>query len=87
MKRILLLLLMIILVACKPPQKIKYETRAVWMSRFEFAQHKNAQESQRYIRDAFKRFKKAGLNVVIYQVRGNGDAFYQSQYEPWSYML
>lgn len=37
----------------------------------------------RYL-DAFKRY---GLNTVMFQVRCEADAFYQSRYEPWSYYL
>ncbi len=73
--------------ACRPPELRKHEIRAVWMSRFEYAQNKDSEASKTYIRDAFRRFRKAGLNVVIFQVRGNADAFYQSAYEPWSRML
>ena len=83
----LILFLLLSSTACRQPLLSKYETRAVWMSRFEYAQDKTSEESQTYIREAFRRFHEAGMNVIIFQVRGNGDAFYQSQYEPWSDML
>lgn len=83
----LILLLLLSSTACRPPFLTKYETRAVWMSRFEYAQDKTAEESQTYIRESFRQFHEAGINVIIFQVRGNGDAFYRSQLEPWSDML
>jgi uncharacterized lipoprotein YddW (UPF0748 family) len=31
--------------------------------------------------------KKAGINAILFQVRAEGDALYQSKYEPWSRYL
>lgn len=91
MKRILSLLILILLTAihfsCKTPLVKKHEIRAVWMSRFEYAQDKTAEESKQYIQDSFRKFAGAGFNLVIFQVRGNADAFYQSDHEPWSKLL
>jgi uncharacterized lipoprotein YddW (UPF0748 family) len=81
------IIFLFILISCKKPELRKYETRAVWMSRFEYAQDKTPEESQQYIKDTFQKFHNAGLNLVIFQVRGNGDAFYKSKYEPWSDLL
>lgn len=89
LKKITLLLFMFLLIlpACKKPQLKKYEIRAVWMSRFEYAQGKSAQQSKAFIRKAFQKFHKAGINLILFQVRGNADAFYHSNYEPWSNLL
>lgn len=84
---LLLFLFLLVLPACKKPALKKYEIRAVWMSRFEYAQGKSSEESKAFIRNAFQKFHKAGINLILFQVRGNGDAFYQSQYEPWSNLL
>ena len=73
--------------SCKIPESGKYEVRAVWMSRFEYARDKSVQESKQHIASSFKKFARAGMNVILFQVRGNGDAFYNSDYEPWSAML
>lgn len=73
--------------SCKVPPVKKHEVRAVWMSRFEYAQGKSAHESKQYIRSSFRQFHDAGLNMILFQVRGNGDAFYHSRYEPWSDLL
>jgi len=53
------------------------ETRALWMSRFEYA-------SEQDVRAAMQRAAEAGFNVVYFQVRGRADAFYRSSYEPWA---
>jgi uncharacterized lipoprotein YddW (UPF0748 family) len=53
------------------------ETRALWVSRFEYA---TAQD----VRTAMQRAADAGFNVVYLQVRGRADAFYRSSLEPWA---
>ena len=35
----------------------------------------------------FNKLKKTNVNVVVFQIRTEADAFYQSSYEPWSYWL
>lgn len=68
----------------------KREARGVWMSRFEYATDRtrnNPEAGRALIRDVFERSRKARFNMVFFQVRGNGDAFYRSAYEPWSAML
>ncbi|HGY54997.1 MAG TPA: hypothetical protein ENK44_04805 [Caldithrix abyssi] len=85
---LLLVLLLALIASCgKQPGPQKRETRAVWMSRFEYAQGKTAKQAKAYIRDSFQKFAAAGFNTVLFQVRGQADAFYRSQYEPWSKML
>ncbi len=68
----------------------KREARGVWMSRFEYTGDTVAfspEESQRRIREVFEQARRAKFNMVIFQVRGNGDAFYKSAHEPWSQRL
>ncbi|MGH2566859.1 MAG: glycoside hydrolase family 10 protein, partial [Bacteroidota bacterium] len=68
----------------------KREARGVWMSRFEYADdssRSNPDRAQRRIREVFEQARRAKFNMVFFQVRGNGDAFYRSAYEPWSLML
>lgn len=60
------------------------------MSRFEYAvdsARTNPAVAQAMIRSVFERARKARLNMVFFQVRGNADAFYRSSLEPWSAML
>ena len=35
----------------------------------------------------FDDLKKAGVNAILFQLRSESDAFYQSSLEPWSYYL
>jgi uncharacterized lipoprotein YddW (UPF0748 family) len=53
------------------------ETRALWVSRFEYA-------TEQDVRTAMQRAGDAGFNVVYFQVRGRADAFYRSSLEPWA---
>lgn len=53
------------------------ETRALWVSRFEFA-------SARDVVEIMERAGEAGFNLVYFQVRGRADAFYRSSLEPWA---
>jgi uncharacterized lipoprotein YddW (UPF0748 family) len=68
----------------------KREARGVWMSRFEYSgegRRADPQASQAYIRAVFARARRARLNMVFFQVRGNGDAYYRSSLEPWAESL
>jgi len=53
------------------------ETRALWVSRFEYA-------SPEDLAEVMDRASEAGFNLVYLQVRGRADAFYRSSYEPWA---
>ncbi|GEM_PF-670522 len=66
------------------------ELRGVWMSRFDYAESfpSHDQDSIRqYIAKSFQQIRAANLNVVFFQIRGNGDVLYPSRYEPWSALL
>ena len=70
-----------------PPSR---ELRGVWMSRFDYTQNLSTTQKeviQEYIRGSFETVKNANCNTVFFQVRGNGDVFFQSSYEPWSHLL
>lgn len=56
------------------------ETRALWVSRFEYA-------SSDDLARIMERASEAGFNLVYLQVRGRADAFYRSSYEPWAASL
>jgi uncharacterized lipoprotein YddW (UPF0748 family) len=51
------------------------ETRALWIVRFTLT-------SPEAIRASVKRAKESGFTDLVVQVRGRGDAFYRSQWEP-----
>jgi uncharacterized lipoprotein YddW (UPF0748 family) len=58
------------------------EARALWVNRFEYT----ASDSTS-IRRIFDKAKEANLNVVYFQVRGQGDAYYYSDLEPCAIAL
>lgn len=53
------------------------EVRAVWVTRWQYTSVKDIQNVMQNIKDN-------NFNTVFFQVRGQGDAFYKSKYEPWS---
>ena len=68
----------------------KREARGVWMSRFEYAggpNQNNPAAAQQRIRTVFEKARAARMNMVFFQVRGNGDVLYRSEVEPWSTVL
>jgi len=68
----------------------KREARGVWVSRFEYANEQvrnNPAAGRDVILSVFERARKAKFNMVFFQVRGNADALYRSQLEPWSALL
>jgi len=60
-----------------PGPRLADPTRAVWVTRFDY---RTADDVVRIMDDC----KRAGLNTVVFQVRGNGTAFYRSRLEPWA---
>jgi uncharacterized lipoprotein YddW (UPF0748 family) len=56
------------------------EARAIWVNRFEY-------NSAADIREIIDRVASANLNVVYFQVRGQGDAYYRSALEPCAIRL
>ena len=73
---------------CKDKYNTKREFRGVWLSRFDFTRgDTNLEIMKNRISNAMKNIRASKMNVVIFQVRGNADAFYKSDYEPWSKML
>ena len=56
------------------------ELRALWVTRWDF---RTAED----IRIIAERAADANFNALFFQVRGNADALYRSQIEPWSALL
>ncbi|WP_447641009.1 MULTISPECIES: glycoside hydrolase family 10 protein [Chitinophagaceae] len=66
----------------------KKEMRAVWMATaygLDWPQsiYDVAAQKQQYI-DYLDKFKSLNINAIFVQIKGMGDAFYSSPYEPWS---
>ncbi|MBP6230186.1 MAG: family 10 glycosylhydrolase [Paludibacteraceae bacterium] len=67
----------------------KREFRGVWMHTVfndEYPRMNNEQ-MKRFLVQRLDKYQAVGINVLIYQVRPEADAFYKSAYEPWSRYL
>lgn len=63
------------------------EMKGVWISYLEYGRiltEKTKEEFSASIRQMFDNVKNKGLNTVVVQVRSHGDAYYPSEYYPWS---
>ncbi len=60
-----------------PPEQQMRETRALWVSRWDFKEHPDVQA-------IVDKAAEAHMNVIFFQVRGQADALYPSPLEPWS---
>jgi len=61
---------------CQGP-RIRGPIRAIWVTRFDY---RTPDDVKQIIDDC----AAAGFNVILFQVRGNGTAFYRSKLEPWA---
>ncbi len=61
------------------PPKPK-EFRAVWVTRFAYSKPAD-------VKRLIQKAADAGFNVVFFQIRGNGDAYYRSSLVPWAKRL
>lgn len=70
----------------------KYEFRAVWIATVDnidwpsYGNTNTENQKAEFIR-ILDMHQRNGMNAVVVQVRPSGDAFYPSQYEPWSQWL
>lgn len=67
----------------------KREFRGAWLHTVFQQQYgsKSTAELQAYLTDQLDKLQAAGVNAVLFQVRPSADAFYASNYEPWSRFL
>lgn len=76
----------------KPPSTVELklprkEMRAVWIATvwgIDWPKSTSMDVQKKEYTDMLDRFKDLKFNTVFVQVRGMGDAFYSSDYEPWS---
>lgn len=70
-------------------QNPKREFRGAWLHTINQGQYarQSTEENKAYLRDQLDKLQAAGCNAVIWQVRPSADAFYESNYEPWSRFL
>lgn len=67
----------LVLAGCQPQAKRIEPVRAIWVTRFDY---KTPDDVARIVDNC----AHAGFNTILFQVRGNGTAFYNSAYEPWA---
>ena len=70
-------------------QNPKREFRGAWMHTVYQEQYKrqNTAANKDYLSRQLDSLKAMGINAVIFQVRPQADAFYDSRLEPWSCFL
>jgi len=72
--------ILILLLFTKNDKNFTSKTYAIWVPRFEYAS----------VEDVYKIIKNCadlGFTDILFQVRGNGTVYYESNYEPWAYEL
>lgn len=62
---------------CQVGPRVNQPMRAIWVTRFDY---KTSEDVTRIIENC----ADAGFNAIMFQVRGNGTAFYDSNFEPWA---
>ena len=75
--------------SANPHTPIKREFRAAWLPtiyRGEYAKL-SRDEARQLLSNRLALLQRMGCNAVFFQVRAEGDAFYQSSLEPWSRYL
>jgi uncharacterized lipoprotein YddW (UPF0748 family) len=68
---------LLLTLGCQSAQPLRDPVRAIWVTRGDY---KTAEDVSRVIQNC----EQAGFNTILFQVRGNGTAFYDSPYEPWA---
>ncbi len=72
-----LALLLATTIGCQTAPRVNEPVRAIWVTRFDY---KTADD----VTNIMDNCASAGFNAVLFQVRGNGTAFYESNFEPWA---
>jgi len=95
MKQLLLIFVMILLNVVANAQTTgsyppKEEFRAAWIAtvfQLDWPKSYNTAAQQQSLLTMLDNAKANGLNAVLFQIRTESDAFYNSPYEPWSFYL
>jgi len=92
-KFLLLTGLIVFLMSCTAGPRVEApvkEARAVWYSRFEYCNSTRTHDQdsiKQHISHVINKAADANFNIIIFQIRGNGDAYYKSDIEPWGELL
>ncbi len=87
-KLVLLLALLSATLALDAQTQPKREFRGAWMQAVNGQfRGKSTQSVQKMLLDQLDVLQKTGINAIIFQVRVEADALYDSPYEPWSRYL
>jgi uncharacterized lipoprotein YddW (UPF0748 family) len=57
-----------------------FKKKLIWVTRWDYQKPAD-------VKKIIKNCADYGINLVLFQVRGNGTAFYKSKYEPWAWEL
>ena len=76
----LLVLLALPMAALGAPAPAADEVRAIWVTRFEY-------QSESDLKTILANCSSLGFNTILFQVRGQADAYYRSSIEPWAERL
>jgi len=87
-----ILILFIVFNSQKLSAQPKYEFRGVWVATvdnidFPSTKFLSTEDQKAEFINLLEMHKRNGMNAVIVQIRPATDAFYPSQYEPWSEWL
>jgi uncharacterized lipoprotein YddW (UPF0748 family) len=74
------LLLLSTLLAQAAPRVQARDVRAIWVTRFEYS-------TEAEVREIVRNSAALGFNTILFQVRGQADAYYKSRLEPWAERL
>ena len=69
--------LLTLTVGCQSAGMMREPVRAIWVTRGDY---RTADDVKRVIKNC----DEGGFNTILFQVRGNATAFYDSPYEPWA---
>jgi uncharacterized lipoprotein YddW (UPF0748 family) len=90
MKKVLLLLLILCSGWIFSQNVPKREFRGAWIAtvgRLDWPAYTNPDKQKEELVNLLDELKSAGINAVMFQVRSECDAMYNSSFEPWSYWL
>jgi len=92
MKLLLSILALMLISVTATAQQPAEEMRGVWIATvanldWPTSRSVNSESQKLTLTNQMDALKEAGINTIIFQVRTEGDALYNSNFEPWSYYL